>query len=299
VKKHPYATEAYAHSLAHVGEAFAVPEWGCGVLLRPLHDAAGFDAMGTYPLAVLDPDADLRGGLGRLKAHGAVSVTLVIDDFHRPPLESLRESFSLVRPFKTHYLRRLGAEFAYDKHHRYELRRSLRSVTVSCFDLAEHAEAWAGLYAELGRRHELGGIHEFTDAHIRVLQGIDGVTAIGAFIDGRLVSAHLWISDARTAHSHLAASSREGYAVGAAYAVNDASVSHFAELDVLNFGGGAGTLDLPNDGLARFKRGFCNEVAPAYLCGAVLDHDRYAELTHKKGAAPDTLFFPAYRAPTV
>jgi len=81
--------------------------------------------------------------------------------------------------------------------------------------------------------------------------------------------------------------------------VNDASVNHFASLELLNFGGGAGTVDLAEDGLARFKRGFCNDLATAYLCGAVLDHDRYRELVQKKGVPPDTLFFPAYRAPRI
>ncbi len=299
VNKHPYATEVYARSLAHAGTAFAVPEWGCHVLLRPLGDSAGFDAMGTYPLAILDPDADLRAGLDRLKDHGVVSVALVVNDIDRPPLATLHANFDLVRQFKTHFLRRLSAPFSYDRYHRRKLRSSLRSVEVSCFDLAHHADDWAALYAELGRRHELEGIHEFTDAHTRALQRLDGVTAIGAFMEGRLVCAHLWVSDARTAHSHLTASSSEGYAAGAAYAVNDASVSHFAALELLNFGGGAGTVDRMDDGLARFKRGFCNDVAPAYLCGAVLDHDRYSELVSKKGATSDPLFFPAYRAPAI
>lgn len=297
MNKHPYATEIYARSLAHAGTAFAVPEWGCYVLVRPLEDSAGFDAMGTYPLAVLDPDADLRAGLDRLKDHGVISVALVVNDRDRPPLANLQANFDIVRQFKTHFLRRQNAPFAYDRHHRRKLRHSSRSVSVSCFDLAQHADDWAALYAELGRRHELGGIHEFTDSHTRALQCLDGVTAIGAFMEGRLVCAHLWVNDARTAHSHLTASSPEGYAVGAAYAVNDASVNHFAALELLNFGGGAGTLDRADDGLARFKRGFCNDVAPAYLCGAVLDHERYRELVCKRGVTPDTLFFPAYRAP--
>jgi hypothetical protein len=291
---HPYATPAYARSLPHVGQAFGVPEWGCEVLLREFADA--FDATGTYPMAVLAADADLSAGLKRLKAHGAVSVTLVLDDFHRPSLEALRQSFNLVTRFKTHQLQRATLPFAYDKHHRYEVRRASSRVRVRAFDLAQAMPEWCALYDALVARHELQGLHRFPAEHFRALGRLPGVTSIGAWIDDRLVSAHLWVSDGRFVHSHLAASSEAGYAAGAAYAVYDASIRHFAGAEVVNFGGGAGFADDGDDGLMRFKRGFANDSAPAYLCGAILDAPRYAELARQTGVAPDTLFFPAYRA---
>ena len=52
------------------------------------------------------------------------------------------------------------------------------------------------------------------------------------------------------------------------------------------------TGDDPDDGLAQFKRGFANAETVAYLCGAVLDHGRYAELV---AGQPETAYFPAYR----
>jgi hypothetical protein len=316
---HPYATEAYARSLSHWGETFRVPEWGCDVLLREVVAAPdggavprrgavprsgtelvrGVDAAGTYPIAVLPADADLGRGLERLRQHGVISVTLVMDDFHRPPLEELRRHFSVVRPFKTHHIRRTALPFAYDKHHRYEVRRSLHKVMAMPFDLGHQVGEWAALYGDLMRRHDLSGIHDFSADHYEALGRMAGVTAIGAFVGERLVSAHLWVSDGRCVHSHLAASNSEGYELNAAYAVYDASIRHFADAELLNFGGGAGVSDDPSDGLARFKRGFANDTAPAYVCGAVLDAVRYDELVRHNGVAPDTLFFPAYRARTI
>jgi hypothetical protein len=294
---HPYATAAYARSLSHGGEAFAVPEWGSHVLLRNM--PGGLDATGTYPIAVIASDADLAGGLDRLRRLGLVSITLVLDDFHRPSLTELRKHFSVVNPFKTHYIRRNALPFAYGKHHRYEVSRALKAVKVGPFDLGEHVSDWLALYANLTRRHALAGIHDFPVGHYEALRQMSGTTTIGAWVDGSLVSAHIWVSDGKYVHSHLAASSGPGYEAGAAYAVYDASIRHFADAELLNFGGGAGTKDDPDEGLARFKRRFSNESACAYICGAILDEARYQELVRQSGAPPDTLFFPAYRAGTI
>jgi hypothetical protein len=305
---HPYATEAYARSLSHWGEAVHVPEWGCHVIALDtpgardtpgaLDTIGSKDAAGTYPLAIMSPDADLAGGLESLRRLGMVSVTLVLDEYHRPPLEVLRKHFHVVNPFKTHHIHRNSLPFAYGKHHRYELRRALRQVSVRQFELGSHLPEWASLYADLTRRHELGGVHDFPPSHCEALVRLPGTTSIGAWMDGKLVSAHLWVSDGTFVHSHLAASNGDGYAAGAAYAVYDASISHFAEAELLNFGGGAGSSDDAHDGLSRFKKGFANEAVPAYICGAILNEARYHELVRRRGVPTDTLFFPAYRART-
>jgi hypothetical protein len=293
---HPYATEAYARSLSHWGEALHVPEWDCHVITH--ETAGGADAAGMYPLAVIPADADLAGGLERLRRLGMISLTLVLDDFHRPPLDELRRHFQLVNRFKTHQVRRTGAPFAYGKHHRYEVRRALKKVAVRPFDLAGHAAEWSTLYAALTQRRALAGVHDFPASHYDALYRLDGTTSIGAWLDDELVCAHIWVSDGKYVHSHLGASSSAGYAAGAAYAVYDASIRHFAGAELLNLGGGAGLRDDPGDGLASFKRGFANESAAAYICGAVLDPVQYDRLVRQTGVPPDTLFFPAYRART-
>jgi hypothetical protein len=293
---HPYSTGTYAESLSHWGEALQIPEWGCHVITQ--QTAAGKDAVGTYPLAILCPDADLAGGLERLRRLGMICVTLVLDEFHRPPLAALRDHFQVVHPFKQHYIRRNSSPFAYARHHRYEVRRSLARVSVGPFELGAHLAEWAALYAELHRRHALAAVHDFAPRHFETLSTLEGTTSIGAWLEGKLVSAHLWVSDGRHVHSHLAASSDAGYGAAAAYAVYDASVRHFEGAELLNFGGGAGAGGDSLDGLSRFKSGFANDSAPAYVCGAILDPERYHELVRLSGVRTDTLFFPAYRART-
>jgi hypothetical protein len=289
---------AYAHSLSHWGKPLPVPEWGGGILARPI-PGGGMDGFGTYPIAILAPDADLKGGLERLRDLGLVAATLVLDDFHRPSLENLNIAFSQTTPFKSHAIRRLDAPFAYSKHHRYEVRRALASVSVGPLNLAYHIKDWMGLYGILSQRHGLGGVHNFPASHFEALAPLEGVTTIGAWLDDVLVSAHIWVSDGTDVHSHLAATSPAGYQVGASYAVYDASVSHFHGARLLNLGGSAGSGDDPLDGLARFKRGFANDTASAYICGAILDPDQYQHLTEACGVAADSYYFPAYRAQRV
>jgi hypothetical protein len=291
---HPYATEAYARSLAHVGEAFPVPEWDSHVLVRPTPDGRGRDAIAAYPLAVISSGADLAGGLQRLEAAGLVSVVLVTDDRLRPDASAMDAAFDFGRPFKSHVLydRALGP-LAYGKHHRYELKRALARVEPREIALADHLPAWQALYGELAARHGFRGLHAFPAAHHQALARLPGVRTFGAFVRDRLVSAHLFITHDGYAVSHLAASSAEGYASGAAYAVNDLAVRALDDCQLINFGGGAGFADDPSDGLVRFKKGFSNNAAHSYLCGKVLDDAAYEMLS--AGCAQDG-FFPAYRA---
>src|ERR1700676_2706717 len=175
---HPYSTATYANALSHWGEAFSVPEWGCHVIVRDL--AGGADAFGTYPIAAVAADADLPGGLERLRRSGLIAVTLVLDDFHRPSLVDLKKHFSVVRPYKTHYIRRHALPFAYGRHNRYEVARALRKVSIRQFDLADHYPEWLALYGNLVERHRLTGLHDFPLNHFAALQRLAGATTIGA-----------------------------------------------------------------------------------------------------------------------
>ena len=290
---HPYASKTYARSLVHAGTAFAVPEWGSHVLTRPIAGSALKDATGAYPLAVLAVDADVEAGLVRLAAAGLVSAVMVVDDRLRPGLDRMEAAFGGVRRFKSHFVydRTLGPP-AYDKHHRYEIRRAAGRVEAREIDLAHHLPAWIALYDELSARHGLGGVHAFPALHHKTLAHLAGVRTFGAFLEGELVSAHIFVTDAGYAVSHLAASSPEGYRNGAAYAVNALAIETLTDCEAINFGGGAGAGDDPADGLVRFKKGFANHIAASWLCGAILDAEAYRALSADVG---DNGFFPAYR----
>jgi len=300
---HPYASAAYAQSLADTDHApLAVPEWGFAVLQRSI-PGGGVDAVGCYPLATFAPDADLTAGLARLRNAGLVSVVLVADPVLRPATAALRRAFDIARPFKTHYLcedpgeTRPGEPPAYSKHHRYELRRA--RATVRRIALADHLAAWTRLYRGLVARHGIRGPAAFSSAAFRRLAQLDGLVAFGAFLDDDLVGCQLWLAGGGRAHSHLAAVDPAGLAARAAYALYDAGIRHFAATGAatIDLGGGAGLRDDPGDGLARFKRGFANRTAPALLCGAILDPARYDALCSGVSGGGESGYFPAYRDP--
>lgn len=291
---HPYASPAYAAVFEDVAEPLWVEAWGAYVLTRELPGGGGRDALGAYPLAPFAPGADLKAGLAWLKAQELVTIGLVPDPATAPPLGALQDAFGLCVPFKTHLLVDYGREIKFSKHHRAEVKKALRSVTVEVVPLAQYLDVWSGLYDTLIDRHEIGGLSAFSRAAFEQLARVEGLTAVAAFAEGEVVSMHLWVCDpaSRTGYSLLAASSSEGYRRSAAYAIYDASIRLFPALKTLNLGGGAG-LGSDNDGLSFFKRGFANAEVQACFCGAILDEACYAALSGGKTdyATP----FPAYR----
>lgn len=293
---HPYATVAYAQALSHWGNATWVPQWKTSVITRPI-EGSGFDAAGNYPFCVLAEDIDFIAGLEHLRAEGAIAVTLVLNEYHRPALESLKPHVNLLKPFKTHYVyNREKGPIIYQTHHQRALKKAYKQVRVEVLDLKTHGNQWQALYDYLINELHLAGLHAFPAAHHHALAEMEGITAIGAWIEDELVSAHIWAGDGNTQHSHLVASNAKGYECRAGFAVNDFSIGHFTNARLLNFGGGAGNNDDASDGLVRFKRGFANDTAESYLCGIILDPVRYQLLTTSRNKT-NSEYFPAYRAP--
>lgn len=222
-----------------------------------------------------------------------VSITLVMDDWHRP---DHMQGFDILQEFKSHYCVHAGHQQSFagaykpDREHRYKIRRSKRFVDARPIKLADHLDAWVKLYDDLVKRHILTGVHAFPRESFAALAKIEGIEAVGGFAGGELVCCNIWAVHEGRAHSHLVASNEQGYKLRAAYAVTDASIRHFSDCDTINLGGSAGNGD-KDDGLAMFKRGFCNSTSPAWLCGAVLNQEVYDALS----ACKTTDYFPAYR----
>src|SRR3984885_1215409 len=185
---HPYSTSIYAKTLSHLGHALHIPEWETSVLIRPIKPGYK-DALGIYPLTVLNRQADIAGGLARLRKHQLISIVLVIDDVHRPSLEQLNKHFDFVKPFKTHYIYRPNSEsLSYPKHHQYELRQALKKpISIAPIDLTLNIEHWNKLYASLIEHKKLKEQHVFPLEHHAALGKLDGVTAIGAWENDELI----------------------------------------------------------------------------------------------------------------
>lgn len=288
--RHPYARAAYVEALG-LGRATEVEPWGTAVTLRPTPDGGG-DVSGAYPLAALAAGADIDAGLDRLRTDGLVSATLVPDPLGGPSPEAYARAFPLCRPFKTHALVDPAAR-AYDpsRHHRERIRRGRRRCRLERVRLSDHLPEWTALYADLVARRAVTGAAAFPPAYFEALACMPQIEAFAAFVQDDLVGMTLWFAHAGVVYNHLTASSTQGYANGASFALYDAAIERFVNAGVINLGGGAGRGDDPQDGLAAFKRGFANGAVQAWLCGAVLDPARYAALS----AGRETTFFPAYR----
>jgi len=292
--RHPYGRLAYCEALAAAaGEAACdAPEWASAVVRRPIA-GGGADAAGPYPRTPLTPEADLAGGLERLRDLGLVSVVLVPDPLIAPDAAALAAAFPVCRPFKRHLVidRRIGP-YAPSKHHRYEMRRAQQRCDVEVVALAQHLDDWTRLYAGLAQRHEIAGPAAFSAAYFALMAADPSYEVFAARAGGEIVAMAIWFRHAGVAVNHLGASDAAGYAVGASYALYDAAIQRYGECERIDLGGAAGLAEAADDGLSRFKRGFANAEATAFVCGAVLDEAAYARLA--AGRSGDG-FFPAYR----
>lgn len=292
---HPYASEGYS-------KTFSLPRlWLPGsrthVLLRPIPGTDRVDAMGCYPLCVLTGADGLEADWELLRAKGVVSLVLVTDCLSQPPAESLAHHFELCRLFKTHYTYDAKAPNAdYSKHHRDRIRRALKSCEVRQVPLAEHLDEWMACYSTLVEKKGISGIQDFDRSYFQRLAEVPGFFLVGAFVDGKMESGHIWLRHERWGYAHLAASTPVGYRLRCAFPIYDFAIRGMREQCVIDFGGGAGLSTDGQDGLSQFKRGFANGERSNLLCGKVLDSAAYAALAAARGTT-NTSFFPAYRAP--
>jgi Acetyltransferase (GNAT) domain len=294
-----YLHHTYSEALA----AFGTPRQlhGCGgsVLLRPVPGADVEDAMGCYPLFVCRDWGSVREDVDGL-AGEAVALSLVTDPLGNYTPSELRAVFpDFCHPYKDHFVIDLHAHDAtmVSTHHRRNLRCALRDVEVEhSLDPSVHAMEWVALYEHLIARHRIRGIPAFSpDSLVRQLR-VPGLTMIRGVHQGVTAGITLWYRHGEAAYYHLGAYSEAGYAVRASFALFHYAIDHFrGRVRWLNLGAGAGAKSDPADGLTRFKRGWATGVRTAWLCGRILDQERYTALTAARGVG-HTDYFPAYRA---
>lgn len=267
-----------------------MPEWGGFVIARKVRGEFE-DVIGPYPRTAFPPTASISAGIERLRQGGFVSVVAVPFPLAGPDRSELASSFQICRPFKTHLIVDRERGFDPTKHHRGEIRRGLRRCRVEVVALADRLTAWRELYKELTRSHEISGVATFPDPYFPALAAMSQFVTFAAYVDDQIVAMAIWFEFDGVAVYHLAASSAIGYANGAGYALNAAAIDHFQNARAIDLGGSAGAIDDEQNGLFAFKSGFANGRVTAYLCGTVLDPERYRILS----AGRDHAFFPAYR----
>ena len=291
-----YRHPAYAQSLAEFGAPRFLSRSGGLILERPIGKFMFRDAMGCYPLFSCECWSELNADLDDL-AKDLVCLTLITDPFGKYTEDNLRTCFKdKMIPFKQHYvadLRRPPDEYV-SKHHRYYARRSQLKVERVSHPI-EFLDEWYTLYANLIERHRLTGIKAFSRDAFSLQLAVPGIVMLRAIHDDKTVGAHLWYKQDNVIHSHLAASSPLGYDLMTAYALYSAALEMFAgEADWINFGAAAGAASDGATGLANFKKGWASETRTAYLCGRILDKQRYDQAVIAANA-PNNAYFPAYR----
>jgi hypothetical protein len=230
-----------------------------------------------------------------------VTLVLVTDPFAELDPAHLATGFDFVKPFKCHFVADLTTPFAeaLNKHHRYYVKKSLKEIeTEVCDQPRRYLREWIGLYDNLVQKRGIRGLRAFSAWSFEQQLGIPGMVLILGRQRGEIIGAHLVAIQGDVAYSHLAAFSAVGYQLNAAYAIYWATLEYLTARHVryLDLGGAPGLdPDAPADGLTLFKRGWSRTTRLVYLCGRVLDPDRYAELCRLKGAEA-TDYFPAYRA---
>lgn len=295
----PYASSAYAAALEHIGQALSIRP-GLHLLERAIPGTENqTDLLGPYPL--LDGGALDDSCLDDQLPVGPVSLTAVLDPLSAPEEARVVKLFPDFRkPFKEHSLVDLGEDLGQQRRpqHRRKVRRAHEAVEiVRATPTEEQSEAWVTLYAGLREQHGFhGSLANYSTKSLRAQLHLPGARLYLAHLDGSAVAGSLWFDSDRQTWYHLGASSKEGLAVGASFALFDVALRDAAEvgLEWANLGGGAGLANDAADGLARFKRGWTPHLGWSQVVGRVLDRGAFDELCEARGpCAPGT--FPPYR----
>ena len=286
-----YSEALYARSLEEFGTPLELPGAGGWLLERPIPRSNLRDAMGCYPLFTCRDPGRLASDFELLRER-LVTVVLVADPFLPWDDAARQKTFSFVRPWKEHYVIDL-ARFRPTRHHRYSARRALREIRVErCCSPPELLGDWVRLYSELVKRRGITGIQAFSESSFRRQLEVPGIVAFRATRGGSTVGGQLWYEQDGVGYCHLSASSAEGYEALSSYALYQAAIEEFTgRLRELDLGGPAGT-EGPDSGLAFFKRGWSTGTRTAWLCGTILDPERYRGLA---GEIAESGYFPAYR----
>ncbi len=297
-----YCHSDYTRSFFELGRAIELPGSGGTLIERPIGSGHDSDAMGPYPRFFCQDWSGLSEDLTLLeKDTSLVSVVLVTEPFGDFEPQALRACFQdLFTPFKHHHLVDLQNDHlsGISSNHKRNAKRALRSVSIDvCTRPIEYLDDWDALYSVLVSRHDISGMVAFSREAFEKQMQVPGMVAFRAHYEGTTIGMLLWYRMGDVAYYHLGAYSEAGYEMRASFALFWTAIEYFREggLGWLDLGAGAGIDSDVDDGLTRFKKGWSNDTRVVYLCGRILDSDRYHALS-AAACKPVNGYFPAYRA---
>lgn len=293
-----YLHPNYAQSFAEFGQPLELPHCGGWILKRRIPGFSYFDAMGCYPLFLCHDWKQIDHDLELLKRE-IVALSLVTDPFGSYDLDTLRQNFNLVIPYKEHYVIECieSIDKIISKNHRYQSRKAFRKVTVErCLEPWKSLDEWTKLYDNLISRHQLKGIHTFSKNAFSIQLKIPGIIMFQALFQGEIVGAMISFILGETGYAHLIALSETGYDLNASYALFWQTLEYLShKVHWISIGASAGiTKNSSGSGLDFFKRGWSNQTKTSYFCGRIFDPEKYSDIIATKNL-PTTDYFPAYR----
>lgn len=287
---HPYSSRQYMEALAQGSPLIEFSKDSGFAILRPIDGTPYFDTVGSYPFSALSNYAlELPQTISGFQPVSYVTVTDALDD----EMLCLKDAFDFSRPYKTHFIYNRALPHGFSKHHRYEVKKANELCNTRPIDLAEYLDEWCHIYDALIQKHKLSALHRFSRAYFNAISKMPAFVTLGAFVGEQLVSAHIWLKHGDFMYSHLAASSKLGYARNASYALYADVIGRFENCKIFDLGGAPD--NSLSDGLARFKRGFSNDTRTNWICGQIFDKAIYNKLCSINKMPHNDLYFPAYR----
>ena len=290
-----YCHYNYAQSLSEFGSPRCLPQCGGWVLERAIPGFPYRDAMGCYPIFCCQDWSQLQADLDDID--DLVSLALVTDPFGGYSKPYLHQCFDVVTSFKEHFVVDLTRTVLISAHHRRNVRRGLKQVSVEwCENPAQFINEWVSLYDTLIERHTIEGISAFSEPSFKKQLSVPGIVAFRAIREGITVGMILWYVQGEAGYYHLGAFSDLGYKSNASFALFWTAIEHFTNIGLkwLSLGAGAGIRGAGTDGLTRFKKGWSVGARTAYFCGRIFDKEKYVGIVEAKNI-PETIYFPAYR----
>lgn len=293
-----YLSTEYCSSLTHIGTLRQFHNSSSCWLERSIADSSWRDGCGPYPLLCCSNWQGLEEDLRSLEGE-IVSFCAVTDPFGGYDLPLLQRTFpDLLIPYKEHLITDLAhpPESFVTEHHQRDTRRALRRLEISVVEEpSKFAEEWSSLYTGLIARHHIHGPAAFPPVSLKLQLAAPGIRMFKADMNGSTVCMQLWMEDGKVAYYHLAASSAEGYAVGASYALTWEALSYYRSLgfDRVDLGAAPDVSTAAGAGLLKFKSGWATGVEKTFLVGRIMNLAAYSEL----GRQRSDHYFPCYRAP--
>lgn len=295
-----YLHPGYAASFTGDGTtARSLPNCGGWLVERPIPDSHARDGMGCYPMFACRDWSALGHDLEHIGAD-LVSVSLVTDPFGACDEAALAAVFDRVVPYKQHYVADLTRPrrdvMTADRERCAALARK-RGVTVE--EVAhppDLIDEWAALYSRAMQRLDARGPVLSRETVLAQLH-LPGIVMLRAACREATVGLGLFAIHDEVAYAHLVAMADSAHELRVSCALYYDAIERLSgRVRWIDWGGVAGPADNPDDGLARFKRGWSSGQRTAFLCMRILDREQYAALTEARRRT-GSAYLPAYRAP--